>query len=79
MSPASYLHSKRHQNREAAARLDVLEDELPREQCHVRGCERQARYEWPGAFGTRWLCSRHRPLYREHDRILKLIRDIPNS
>ena len=68
--------SVRSENRIAAERLDVLEDELPREQCHVRGCERQARYEWAGAFGTRWLCSAHRPLYREHDRILRRIRDI---
>lgn len=69
------MRSVRQQNIHASERWDVLETELPREQCHVRGCESQARYEWAGAFGTRWLCSRHRPLYREHDLILKRIRE----
>jgi hypothetical protein len=62
--------------REAVERLDVLEDELPRGICSVRGCSQNARYAWAGAFGTRWLCSRHRPLYREHDRILARIRGL---
>ena len=62
--------------RAAVERLDVLEDEIPRAQCQVRRCERQGRYEWAGAFGTRWLCSRHRPLYRMHDRILARIRSL---
>ena len=66
--------SKRRENRYAAERLDVLEDELPRQGCQVPGCNRQSDYEWAGAFGTRWLCTRHRPLYRAHDRILKRIR-----
>ena len=60
----------------ACERLDVLEEELPRETCHVRSCTRHARFEWAGAFGTRWLCSRHRPLYREHDAILRRIRSL---
>ena len=68
--------SKRSENRLAAERLDVLEDELPRGICSVRGCEREPRYPWAGAFGTRWLCSRHRPLYRVHDQILKRIREL---
>lgn len=58
----------------ASERLDVLETEFPRESCQVRGCGRHAAYEWAGAFGTRWLCSRHRGVYREHDRILRRIR-----
>jgi hypothetical protein len=66
--------SKRKENRWSAERFDVLEDELPRQACQVLGCCREARYEWAGAFGTRWLCSRHRPLYRAHDRILARIR-----
>lgn len=61
--------------RAAVERLDVLEDAPPRESCSVRGCERHGRYEWAGAFGdTHWLCNRHRPLYRTHDRILARIR-----
>lgn len=66
---------KRRQTYFSAEALDVLETEFPREQCHVRGCEGQARYEWAGAFGTRWLCAHHRPLYREHDAILRRIRE----
>jgi hypothetical protein len=62
--------------RAAAERLDVLEDEIPRATCHVTGCARASAYEWAGAFGTRWLCSRHRPLYRAHDRILARIRSL---
>lgn len=64
--------------RAAVERLDVLETDLPREQCQVRGCERHARYEWASAFGTRWLCSRHRPLYRVHSQIAERIRCIQN-
>jgi hypothetical protein len=59
----------------ASERMDVL-DEIPRGSCQVPGCSRQAHYEWAGEFGTRWLCSRHRPLYREHDRILARIRGL---
>lgn len=62
--------------RAASERLDVLEEILPRETCHVRGCCRQARYQWAGAFGERWLCSRHRPLYRTHQQILNRIRSL---
>ena len=62
--------------REAVERLDVLEEELPRGACSVRGCGREPLCEWAGAFGTFWLCSRHRPLYRRHDSILRRIRDI---
>lgn len=68
--------SVRSQNLLASQRLDVLEDEIPRETCQVRGCDRQARYEWAGNFGTRWLCPRHRPLYRMHDAILWRIRNL---
>lgn len=67
--------SKRSDNRHASERWDVLEVELPREQCHARGCSAQARYEWAGAFGTRWLCAHHRPLYKMHDAILRRIRE----
>ncbi len=63
--------------REAVERLDILEDLLPRACCQVRGCSRTSYYAWAGAFGTRWLCARHRPLYREHDRLLRKIRSIP--
>lgn len=62
--------------REAVERLDVLEDELPSGTCASRGCVREARYEWAGGFGTRWLCSRHRALYRNHDLILRRIRSL---
>lgn len=62
--------------RAAVERLDVLEDEIPREQCHVRGCERQGHYAWAGNWSTRWLCSRHLPLYRRHDQILSRIRKL---
>lgn len=60
--------------RAAVERMDVLEDEMPRSQCHARDCERQARYEWAGAFGTRWLCPRHRQVYWVHERIVRRIR-----
>ncbi len=60
----------------ASERLDVLEEDLPRGTCRVQGCERTPTYEWAGAFGTRWLCSRHRPLYRTHDSILRRIRSL---
>lgn len=62
--------------RDAVDRLDVLEDELPHSTCQARGCGRQAGYEHAGAFGSRWLCSRHRALYRKHDAILKWIRSL---
>lgn len=62
--------------REAVERLDVLEDELPRGSCATRGCDRAPAYEWAGAFGTRWLCPRHRALYRDHDLILRRIRSL---
>lgn len=62
--------------REAVERLDVLEDELPRAGCQARDCNRQSAYEYAGAFGTRWLCSRHRSLYRDHDLILRRIRSL---
>lgn len=68
--------SKRRENRYAAERWDVLEDTLPRQSCQVTRCTNQADYEWAGAFGTRWLCGRHRPLYRAHDRILGKIRSL---
>ena len=72
--------SERYLNRMASDRLDVLESELPHTICQVRGCSRradQAGAEWAGAFGKSfWLCSRHRPLYRTHDRILKFIRSL---
>lgn len=64
--------------RMAVERLDVLEEDLPRESCHVRGCTHQARYEWASTFGTRWLCSTHRRSYWVHDRILKRIRSFPD-
>ena len=70
--------SIRGDNRLAAERWDVLEDELPRASCQVRGCSRDARYEHAGAFGTRWLCPRHRPLYRDHDAIVKRMRSFPD-
>jgi hypothetical protein len=70
--------SERYLNRMASDRLDVLEDELPHTICQVRGCSRradQAGAEWAGMFGRTFvLCSRHRPLYRKHDRILSRIR-----
>lgn len=62
--------------RAAVERLDVLEDSIPRESCQVRGCERHGRYEWGGTFGTRWLCSRHLPLYRRHSQMLRRIRSL---
>lgn len=65
-----------------AERLDVLEpeEELPRGTCSVRGCDRSGLfYAWPGAWGLRYLCSRHRPLYREHDRILARIRSLDGA
>lgn len=65
------------QGRLAAERLDVLEEEIPRGSCSVRGCDRNARYEWAGAFDdTHWLCARHRKVYRTHDEILKRIRSL---
>ena len=42
MSRVQRMKSERFLNRLAAERYDVLEDELPRRQCHARGCERQA-------------------------------------
>jgi hypothetical protein len=79
MSRLEYMreYRSRRSNRLAAERLDVLEDELPRGTCHVTGCDREGRYEWAGAFGVRRLCSRHRPLYRKHDLILRRIRNLP--
>jgi hypothetical protein len=62
--------------RAAVERLDVLEDEIPRAICAARGCSRNGPYAWAGAFGERWLCSRHRTLYRTHDRILRRIRSL---
>jgi hypothetical protein len=65
------------QGRYAAERLDILEDSIPREDCAVKGCTRHAaRYEWAGAFGTRWLCWECRARYREHDHVLALIRNL---
>lgn len=69
--------STRKNNIHAAERLDVLEDELPRGTCSVRTCGRgNPLYPWAGAFGTFWLCSRHRPLYRKHDVIVRRIRSL---
>lgn len=62
--------------REAVERLDVLEDEIPRGICSVRGCDRSAPYEWAGEWRTHFLCPRHRALYRVHDRILRRIRSL---
>ena len=61
--------------RAAVERLDVL-DEVPREQCQVRGCEKHGRYEWAGNWAIRWLCARHIPIYRQHDHILRRIRSL---
>lgn len=61
----------------ASERLDVLEDEIPRETCSVRGCSNSAAiYAIPGAWRSFFVCSRHRPLYRTHQQILKHIRDL---
>lgn len=62
--------------RDAVERMDVLEDELPSGACSSRGCGREPRYEWAGAFGTRWLCSRHREVYWVHERIVRRIRSL---
>lgn len=62
----------------AVGRMDVLETDLPRESCQVRGCSGQARYEMAGVFGTRWLCPTHRRSYWVHERLVKRIRAIPN-
>lgn len=70
------MGSARFQNRIAAERWDVLEVDAPCASCSVRGCDRSAHYPHGGAFGEFWLCSRHRPLYREHDSILRCIRAI---
>ena len=68
--------SQRLLNRIASDRWDVLETEIPRASCSVRGCDRSARYAHSGEWSTFWLCSRHLPRYREHDRMLRRIRDI---
>lgn len=61
--------------REAIERLDVLEEDALRETCSVHGCRRTgAIYAVAGAFRTFYVCSRHRPLYREHARIVDRIR-----
>ena len=69
--------SRRKENFLAADRWDVLEDEIPSGICQVRGCGRgDSLYEWAGAFGVRYLCSRHRPVYRVHDAIVRRIRNL---
>lgn len=65
----------------AAERLDVLEepDELPVGICAVRGCSRGGMY-YPQpsiAGGVRFICSRCRALYRDHDAIVRRIRALP--
>jgi len=60
----------------AVERMDVLEEDLPRETCHVRGCASSARYEYAGAFGVRWLCPTHRRSYWVHDRIVARMRSL---
>ena len=62
--------------RDAVERLDVLETELPREICQVKGCDRRNAREWPGNWGTRWICARHLPMYRVHNQILRRIRSL---
>jgi hypothetical protein len=65
--------------RAAVERLDVLEDALPRECCSVKGCNRSsAIYGISGANErTFFVCARHRPEYRVHERIVSRIRSFP--
>lgn len=61
----------------AGERFDVLEEEMPRETCSVDGCDRSAAiYAIAGQWRIFWVCSRHRPLYRTHQRILERIRSL---
>ena len=64
--------------REAVERLDILESDLPRGICSVRGCNRGDRLYEQAAFhgGTFYVCSRHRALYRTHARIVEKIRSL---
>ena len=63
--------------REAVERLDILEEDMPRGVCSVRGCNRGDRlYEQAGFHGTFYICSRHRALYRTHARIVERIRSL---
>ena len=64
--------------REAVERLDILEEDLPRGICSVRGCNRGDRLYEQAAFhgGTFYVCSRHRALYRTHARIVERIRSL---
>ena len=58
-------------------RFDVLEKDLPRGICSVRDCHRgEPVYPLAGPFGTRWLCSRHRPVWRAHYAIVERIRSL---
>jgi hypothetical protein len=66
--------SEHKANRLTAQRLDVLEDELPRSICSVKGCARTRPHPWPGNWGTRYICARHLPLYRQHSRVVARIR-----
>ena len=64
--------------RRAVERLDILEEDLPRGICSVRGCSRGDRLYEQAAFhgGTFYVCSRHRALYRTHARIVERIRSL---
>ena len=64
--------------RRAMERLDILEEDLPRGICSVRGCNRGDRLYEQAAFhgGTFYVCSRHRALYRTHARIVERIRSL---
>jgi len=70
-------YRRERQDRLAQERLDILEAELPRGVCSVRGCNRGDRlYEQGGFHGAFYVCSRHRALYRTHARIVEKIRSL---
>lgn len=70
------MSSYRRESFRTVSRLDVLEDEFPRTTCSVKGCNGREPHPWPGAFGTRYLCSYHMAQYRAHAKIVQAIRNI---
>jgi hypothetical protein len=74
MSPAGdYRGWERH----VSECLDTLEV-LPRKGCNAGGCRRRVIETWPAYIGgPRRLCRVHVKLYREHDRLVARILEIP--
>jgi len=70
------MHYSRWQRDLEGGFLFNVVDEIPRQQCQVRGCDLEGHYEVAGFHGTFWVCSHDRALYRTHARIVERIRSL---